>query len=109
MKQNIDQSSWLSSPYNVRLFILRFMCQKGYCRQQISVGHCIELLKHYSYNFDTNYAFGANEGTWRDNVLHFEDLVIAWDGPELVDICWYHAVNSIKKQLAQPFIHEFVS
>lgn len=108
-KKELSFSDWLDAPFSVRVFIRQYLCRSGYHGSYIRLGELLDLLKAYSYQFDTNYAFGANESTWRDNVLHFEDLIIAYDGDQLIDICWWHTVRSVKRQLATPFVNETLS
>lgn len=107
-KLSISTTDWLQAPYNVRLFILRYLCETNACGATIHLGHLIALLRKYSNNYFPDFSFGDSQSTHRDHIIHVDDLVIGWDGEEMIDQAWYHTVNSIKKQLATPFLHEMI-
>ncbi len=89
-------------PYRVRVQILRYMDDKGYCGYPIHEGILIELIQKYSPGYYQDSSFGDQEATHFDNVFRGEYVKFGWDG-KLIDRLWEEVV----KCLDSDFIHDF--
>ena len=93
MKLLITEQQWQELPESHRRFITLWKGRKRYANDLISLEQCIELLIGYSRSLHYDDILHGV----KDNVLDKEEIVIGWDGEEMIDILWFYVKDTLKR------------
>jgi hypothetical protein len=96
MKLHLTAQDWNSLPFKGKIYINHWKISKNYKNHYLSLGQCIEFLTENSPDFHQNDILHGV----KDNHLDYPEVVIAWDGIELIEILFWEICQLLKKRLA---------
>jgi hypothetical protein len=99
MKLKTSKIEFDSLPVLNRLFIALWKSKKGYTSdKELSFGELVELSLALTNHLE--YDSPALRTTF-NNALHYEEIQVAWDGKQPIDILFYELNQKLKRRIVQ--------
>ena len=96
MKQHISKSEIQTLSPKIQKIITEWKNQKGYLGGGITTGAIIEMLDAFSRNHRNEEILHGV----KNHVLDMEEVVIGWDGDELIDTLFFLLIKLLAWRLS---------
>jgi hypothetical protein len=98
MKLSTTSQEFNELPHLTQVFLLAWKEKKGYAlTKEFSMGELIELAAAVT----SDLQFDESDGRTFNNCIRYNEVSIAWDGIEPIEILWFELTQKIKRRITQ--------